>query len=112
MKTLRMASLGMAIAAAMTFAACAYRGAPGESAPSGSAVAAAADSSQGAQLYAAECAGCHGVDAQGTANGQVPALAGQHRAVIIKQLHDYREGERWDARMEGLMRDHRFGSDV
>ncbi|MGE0582988.1 MAG: cytochrome c [Steroidobacteraceae bacterium] len=110
--TLRTTSLGLAIAAAMTIAACAYRGTPGESAPPGSAVAAVADSSQGAQLYAAECAGCHGVNAQGTENGQVPAIAGQHRSVIVKQLRDYREGERWDARMEGLMRDHRFGNDA
>lgn len=72
---------------------------------------AAAQAQAGARIYA-ECAGCHGPQAQGTANGQVPALAGQHYSVIVKQLRDYREGERWDARMESLMSEHRFGDDA
>jgi len=68
------------------------------------------DAVAGARVYA-ECAGCHGPNAQGTVNGQVPALAGQHASVIAKQLGDYREGERWDARMESIMAEHRFADD-
>lgn len=105
----RSTALALLLAATLP-AACVNPPAPGESAPHGSAVAAAADSSEGARIYA-ECAGCHGVTGQGTANGQVPALAGQHRSVIVKQLKDYREGERWDARMESLMQPHSLGSD-
>ncbi|MBV6422863.1 MAG: Cytochrome c-552 [Steroidobacteraceae bacterium] len=69
------------------------------------------DAVAGARVYA-ECAGCHGTNAQGTVNGQVPALAGQHASVIAKQLGDYREGERWDARMESIMAEHRFADDA
>ena len=112
MTHLRTRDFGIGLVAAMALTACAYRGEPAESPPPGSAVAAAADSSQGARTYAAECAGCHGATAQGTLNGQVPALAGQHRSVLMKQLRDYREGERWDARMEGLMQEHRFATDA
>ncbi len=101
----------LTLVAATLLPACINHGTPGESAPPGSAIAAAADSPEGARIYA-ECAGCHGVTGQGTLNGQVPALAGQHRSVIIKQLRDYREGERWDARMESLLQDHRFRTDT
>ncbi|MGD9597135.1 MAG: cytochrome c [Steroidobacteraceae bacterium] len=69
------------------------------------------DATAGAKTYA-ECAGCHGPKAQGTVNGQVPALAGQHASVIARQLRDYREGERWDARMESVMAEHRFADDA
>ncbi|GMU70530.1 MAG: hypothetical protein AMXMBFR37_28620 [Steroidobacteraceae bacterium] len=96
--------------AAILACACVSPGSP-ESAPPGSAHAAAADASKGARIYA-DCAGCHGATAQGTANGQVPALAGQHYSVIVKQLLDYREGERWDARMESVMAEHRFDDDA
>ena len=111
MYTPRLNVTGIALVTALALAACVFRGEPGDSAPPASAVAAVADSAQGARLYAAECAGCHGVTAQGTANGQVPALAGQHRSVIVKQLHNYREGGRWDARMESLMQEHRYSGE-
>lgn len=93
--------------AAVLLSACASPGAPVDSAPRGSTPAAAVGASKGAKIFA-DCAGCHGATGQGTANGQVPAIAGQHYSVILKQLHDYREGERWDARMESVMAEHRF----
>jgi cytochrome c553 len=111
MKKTTIAAPGLALIAAALLPACINQGAPGESAPPGSAIAAAADASAGAKIYA-ECAACHGATAQGTVNGQVPALAGQHRSVIAKQLRDYRAGERWDARMESIMQDHRLGGDA
>lgn len=89
---------------------CVSPGAP-EAPPPGSAPPLAADTSPGAKIYA-DCAGCHGAIGQGTTNGQVPAIAGQHYSVIVKQLRDYREGERWDARMESLMSEHRFTDDT
>ena len=49
---------------------------------------------RGASLYAAQCKQCHGVSAFGDANKLIPALAGQRRAYIIKQLADFTELER------------------
>lgn len=40
------------------------------------------------------CASCHGPDAQGSRDGVYPQLAGQHRSVIIKQISDFRLGNR------------------
>ena len=36
----------------------------------------------------------------GTADGSVPAIAGQHGSVLLKQLIDFRYQQRWDERME------------
>ena len=52
------------------------------------------------QRQFAVCAGCHGADGNGTPQGNVPVIAGQHQRVIIKQLIDYRHSERWDPQME------------
>ena len=49
------------------------------------------------------CAGCHGLDGAGAADGSVPAIAGQYYAVILKQLVDFRENERWNQRMEKVL---------
>ena len=60
---------------------------------------------RGAELFA-QCATCHGADGGGTANGSVPRIAGQHYRVLVRQIVDFRHGERWDARMEGVARSH------
>lgn len=52
----------------------------------------------GAELYGT-CAACHGPDGRGTADGEVPAIAGQHGSVLLKQLADFRHDQRWDERM-------------
>ena len=52
----------------------------------------------------APCGACHGVDGRGVPDGSVPAIAGQHFAVIAKQLVDYRHGRRWDMQMEHAAR--------
>lgn len=40
------------------------------------------------------CRGCHRADASGRAEAEYPQLAGQHAAVIIKQMLDVRAGRR------------------
>ena len=43
---------------------------------------------------------CHG--AQGMSDGNSPNLAGQYPEVIIKQLHDYKSGDRSSAFMQTI----------
>lgn len=45
------------------------------------------------------CQGCHRVGALGRADGSYPRLAGQHAAVLIKQLADVRSGRRNNPKM-------------
>jgi cytochrome c553 len=64
---------------------------------------------RGAQIYAAQCATCHGNEAQGMAAGWVPALRGQHYAYLVKQMRQAAVGHRYSVdievieRLEGLM---------
>lgn len=46
------------------------------------------------------CAACHGAREAHLPRGWVPEIAGQHVRVIVKQLVDFRNGRRWDVRME------------
>jgi cytochrome c553 len=46
------------------------------------------------------CAACHGASGQGVSDGSVPAIAGQHGSVLLKQLVDFRHDQRWDERMQ------------
>lgn len=54
---------------------------------------------RGAQIHAV-CAACHGVDGMGQPDGFAPVIAAQHASVLLRQLRDYRDGVRWDPRME------------
>ncbi len=45
------------------------------------------------------CQGCHRVGALGRLDGSYPRLAGQHAAVIVKQLVDVRSGRRNNPKM-------------
>jgi cytochrome c553 len=63
------------------------------------------DYQRGFEIYR-HCVSCHGTDAGGDVNGSVPRIAGQHYRVLLKQLVDYRHGERWDVRMEEIARRH------
>jgi cytochrome c553 len=54
---------------------------------------------RGATL-ALNCTMCHG--AQGMSASNAPNLAGQYPEVIIKQLHDYKDGKRASAIMQAL----------
>lgn len=57
----------------------------------------------GKQLYASECARCHGPRALGSATRVIPALAGQRRAYLIKQLADFSEEERSSREMHAVI---------
>jgi cytochrome c553 len=54
---------------------------------------------RGARLFET-CAACHGPDGTGTDDGEVPAIAGQHGSVLLKQLTDFRHDQRRDERMQ------------
>jgi len=51
------------------------------------------DVAHGLTIYR-ECAACHEPEGWGSTTGSVPQIAGQHRKVVIKQLADYRAGNR------------------
>ena len=57
------------------------------------------DLEHGAELFGT-CAACHGTRGGGSQNGDIPRIGGQHFAVIVRQLVDYRHDARWDIRME------------
>jgi cytochrome c553 len=57
------------------------------------------DLAHGAVLFQT-CAACHGPDGRGTPDGDVPAIAGQHGSVLLKQLTDFRHEQRWNERMQ------------
>jgi cytochrome c553 len=59
----------------------------------------------GAELYGS-CAACHGPDGRGTEDGEVPAIAGQHGSVLLKQLTDFRHEQRWNERMQHFTDQH------
>ncbi|HET9863173.1 MAG TPA: c-type cytochrome [Steroidobacteraceae bacterium] len=63
------------------------------------------DAAHGAELFA-QCASCHGSDGGGTTNGSIPRIAGQHYRVLVRQIIDFRRGDRWDIRMEGVATSH------
>jgi cytochrome c553 len=63
------------------------------------------DAGRGRELFA-QCAACHGPDGNGTVNGSIPRIAGQHYRVLVRQIVDFRNGARWDVRMEGVATSH------
>jgi cytochrome c553 len=63
------------------------------------------DVAHGERLFVA-CAACHTSTGGGTSDGNVPSIAGQYFEVIIKQLVDFRHGQRRDVRMERYSGDH------
>lgn len=58
---------------------------------------------RGATIALQQCSMCHG--AQGMSEANAPNLAGQYPEVIIKQLHDYKHGDRGGAFMQQAARD-------
>jgi len=59
------------------------------------------DLERGAELFQT-CAACHGQDGRGTVDGEIPAIAGQHGSVLLKQLTDFRHEQRWNERMQNF----------
>lgn len=70
-----------------------------------SAVALDPDAAHGAGLFG-PCAACHGEDGRGAPDGSIPAIAGQHVSVLVKQLVDFRHDRRWDERMRNFASQH------
>lgn len=48
----------------------------------------------GKRIFARDCAGCHGLEAEGNGVLLVPRLAGQHYSYLLRQLHDTLEERR------------------
>lgn len=69
------------------------------------AMTATPDAQRGASLFDA-CVRCHNSDGSGEPNGDVPAIAGQYQRVLLRQLVDFRYGQRWDVRMEAIASSH------
>jgi cytochrome c553 len=67
------------------------------------------DLAHGADLYQT-CAACHGPDGRGTADGEIPAIAGQHGSVLLKQITDFRHEQRWNDRMRNFTDRHHLES--
>jgi cytochrome c553 len=67
------------------------------------------DLEHGAELYQ-QCAACHGPDGRGTEDGEIPAIAGQHGSVLLKQLTDFRNEQRWNERMQNFTDRHHLTS--
>lgn len=66
------------------------------------ALAAGGDTGKGQSIAAGVCAACHGVDG----NSPIPAnpsLAGQHPDYLLKQLRNFKSGERANAIMAGMV---------
>jgi cytochrome c553 len=49
---------------------------------------------QGRQVYASQCASCHGASAAGDAARGVPSLSGQHAGYLLRQIYDAVDGRR------------------
>jgi len=62
-----------------------------------------ASAQRGAALYARECARCHGPEANGAAQHDIPVLASQRRAYIIRQLAEFIERDRIATQMHQVV---------
>src|SRR5262245_27398954 len=62
-----------------------------------------AKAERGAALFRVECSGCHGRAAHGNRARLVPALAGQRRAYLVKQLADFATSERVTTAMHAVV---------
>lgn len=63
--------------------------------------AAAGDAAKGAAIATAVCAACHGADGNSVITMN-PILAGQHPEYLVKQLNNFKSGERANAVMAGM----------
>lgn len=51
-------------------------------------------SSDGARIFGARCASCHGPSGAGNARDAIPRLGGQHYAYLMRQMYDAVDGRR------------------
>ena len=61
------------------------------------------DVGRGREIFSRHCVSCHGANAHGNAARNIPALAGQRQAYIVKQLADFTEFERSSRDMHGVV---------
>ena len=61
------------------------------------------DVRRGAQVFAENCARCHGAAALGDEAKGVPSLAGQRKTYLVKELADFLERERAGLTMHGVV---------
>ena len=52
------------------------------------------------------CAACHGRDGGGASDGTIPAIAGQHESVLVRQLIEFRHNARLNIRMQHFVDRH------
>lgn len=50
--------------------------------------------SRGAEVYRLSCTGCHGKSGEGNRELEIPKVAGQNYAYLVRQIHDAVEGRR------------------
>jgi cytochrome c553 len=62
-----------------------------------------ANAQRGAALYSEQCAGCHGREAYGAGQHDIPVLASQRRAYIIRQLAEFIERDRIATQMHKVV---------
>ena len=67
------------------------------------------DIRHGAELFQT-CAACHGPGGRGTDDGEIPAIAGQHGSVLLKQLTDFRHEQRWNEHMQNFTDRHHLAT--
>jgi cytochrome c553 len=77
----------------------AARGVPTAGAELEAALRARPNLTHGAETFDT-CAACHAANGAGANDGSVPAIAGQHFRVIVKQLVEFRHDARIDIRMQ------------
>jgi len=49
---------------------------------------------RGTEVYKRSCVSCHGTTGNGSARQQIPRVAGQNYAYLVRQIHDGIEGRR------------------
>jgi cytochrome c553 len=59
---------------------------------------------RGSNLYAQQCAACHGKRGEAAANGSVPALRGQHYSYLIAQMRELSRGHRYSVDIDVIER--------
>jgi cytochrome c553 len=67
-------------------------------------LAAQPNEAHGRELFE-RCTRCHGPVANGTSEGAIPRIAGQHFQVLARQIINFRYAERWNTRMEDVTMD-------
>lgn len=63
------------------------------------------DRELGEELYVAGCSLCHGLDGNGKPDTDYPPVTRQYPAYLVKQMRDFRAGQRWHEDAEALFQE-------